>query len=306
MSTAALVKELRELTGAPMMDCKKALAACNDSIQDAADWLRKRSTDVAVKKAGRVSAEGLVAARTSEGLGVIVELNSETDFVAKNTDFIALAGKLAEAALKDGGVHAEEPGNIVVDGKPAKDVVVEAIGKIGENIVFRRAGCLKADSVTAYVHNSCADGVGKIAVLVGIALNGADKAKIADFAKKVAMHVAAFRPQSLDVASLNPAAVQRERDILTEQAQSSGKPAAVIEKMIEGRIKKFYGEVVLLEQPFVMDNKITVSEALAEEKKVTGGDPRVTGYLCYVAGEGIEKKEENFAEEAAKIAAGAR
>lgn len=310
MSIASQVKELREITGAGMMDCKKALGECNGDINEAATWLRKKSIASADKKSGRISAEGLIGLTVSDGKVVLCELNSETDFVAKNEQFLVLLNNISATvaassnpAVAQGDIDALKQETIVGGSRTIADELTHNIATIGENLNLRRVSVSEGQIVVPYLHNAVSDTAGKIGVTVILETEG-DKDAAVRFGKSVAMHVAAFKPQSLNISDLDQKAVQKERDILTEQARASGKPDAVIEKMIEGRIRKFYGEVVLLEQPFVMDNKQTVQEALDIASKEAGASIRVTGYTCFMLGEGIEKKEENFAEEAAKLVAG--
>lgn len=314
MSVAAKVKELRQLTGAPIKDCNTAIKESEGDMQKAHDWLRKKSIASADKKAGRVSAEGLVGLQTtvSNGLtkAVLCELNSETDFVAKNDQFLTLldditatAAASSSQAILDGDIEALKSETLCGAQHDVSKEITDKIALIGENINLRRISVTQAPVVAAYLHNAVSASAGKIGVCVSMETEG-DKVVAERFGKSVAMHIAAFKPASLTVNELDQNLVQKERDILTEQARASGKPDNVIEKMIEGRIRKFYGEVVLLEQPFVMDNKQTVQQALEAAEKEAGGNIRITGYTCFTLGEGIEKKEENFAEEAAKIAAG--
>lgn len=295
MSVAAMVKELREKTGAPMMDCKKALTECNNDLEQAVDWLRKKSAAIAGKKAERVSAEGLVGVGVKEGdqdTGVLVELNSETDFVAKNERFVDVLDGLVTAAYgTNGDVEKLKEKQFPGSDKTTSDAVVEAIGVIGENLQVRRVAEISDQIVVPYIHNKANDNAGKIGVLVSGKTSG-DKAAAAEFFKKVAMHVAAFRPKALNVADLDQTLVERERNVLTEQARESGKPEAVIEKMIEGRIRKFYSEVVLLEQLYVMDNKTPIKDALKEAEKEVGGSLTITGYECFVLGEGVDAGED--------------
>ncbi len=286
--TAALVKELRDATGAGMMDAKKALTETDGDMKAAADWLRTKGLAKADKKSGRTAAEGLVAVRTDGGRGVVVEVNSETDFVAKNEDFQSMVTDLATAALAVDDVEALKSADL--GGKPASEVITDAVAKIGENIQLRRMASMDGDRVASYVHNSVAQDMGKIGVVVGY--SGADS----DLPRQIAMHVAAINPVALDEASLDPAAVEKERGIQMEIARESGKPEAVIEKMIEGRMRKFIAESTLLNQAFVVNPDLTVGKA-AEEAGI-----EVTGFIRLEVGEGIEKKEEDFAAEVAKAA----
>ncbi len=288
--TASMVKELRESTGAGMMDAKKALTETNGDMEAAVDWLRTKGLAKAAKKSGRTAAEGLVGVAVSGGKGVAVEVNSETDFVAKNAEFQAMVGGIATTALTVSDVEALA--NADMNGKPVATVLTDAIAKIGENMTLRRMAVLEGDTVVSYVHNAAADGMGKIGVLV--ALSGADNG----IGRQIAMHVAAANPASLGEADLDPALVEREKNVLTEQARESGKPEGVIEKMIVGRMQKFLAEVTLLGQAFVVNPDLTVAAA-AKEAGV-----EVTGFIRIEVGEGIEKVEEDFAAEVAKVAKG--
>ncbi|MFV0386146.1 translation elongation factor Ts [Paracoccus sp. (in: a-proteobacteria)] len=292
--TAAMVKELRETTGAGMMDAKKALTETDGDMEAAVDWLRTKGLAKAAKKSGRVAAEGLVGVSVSDGRGVAIELNSETDFVAKNADFQQLVREIADVALT-AGKDIEVLKATHLNGRPVADVLTDAIARIGENMTLRRMHVLEGSTIVSYVHNAAAEGMGKIGVLV--ALNGpADKAQ--EVGKQIAMHIAATNPASLSEADLDPALVEREKTVLTEQARESGKPDEVIEKMIVGRMKKFFEEVTLLGQKFVINPDITVAQA-AKDAGV-----EVTGYARVAVGEGIEKKEEDFAAEVAKTLSG--
>lgn len=292
--TAAMVKELRETTGAGMMDAKKALTENDGNMEAAVDWLRTKGLAKAAKKSGRVAAEGLVGVSVTDGKGVAVELNSETDFVAKNADFQQLVREITDVALTV-GEDVEVLKATHLNGRPVADVLTDAIARIGENMTLRRLHVLEGDTIVSYVHNAAAEGMGKIGVLV--ALKGPeDKAR--EVGKQIAMHIAATSPASLSEADLDPALVEREKSVLTEQARESGKPDAVIEKMIEGRMKKFFEEVTLLGQKFVINPDVTVAEA-AKDAGV-----EVTGYARVAVGEGIEKKEEDFAAEVAKTLGG--
>ncbi|WP_304617781.1 translation elongation factor Ts [Paracoccus sp. (in: a-proteobacteria)] len=289
--TAAMVKELRETTGAGMMDAKKALTETNGDMEAAVDWLRTKGLAKAAKKSGRVAAEGLVAVAVKAGKGVAVEVNSETDFVGKNEEFQNMVRKIAQAALNVDDVEALK--NEQIDGKAVSEILTDAIAKIGENMTLRRMVVVTAPTVVHYVHNAAADGMGKIGVLVG--LEGGNE----EIGRQIAMHVAATSPASLDEGDLDPALIEREKQVLTEQARESGKPEAVIEKMIEGRMKKFFEEVTLTGQKFVINPDLTVAEA-AKEAGAT-----IKGFARVAVGEGIEKKEEDFAAEVAKTLAGA-
>ncbi len=285
--TAAMVKELRDSTGAGMMDAKKALVENDGDMEAAVDWLRTKGLAKAAKKSGRTAAEGLVAVKVDGGKGVAVEVNSETDFVAKNADFQEMVGGIADVALTVDGIDALNAADM--GGKSVADTVTDKIAVIGENMSVRRMTTLNGDQVVSYVHNAVTDGMGKIGVLV--ALKGDNEA----FGRQVAMHIAAVNPASLSEDDLDPAVVEHEKDILTQQARESGKPEQVIEKMIIGRMKKFLSEVTLLGQSFVINPDLTVGAA-AKEAGV-----EITGFSRLEVGEGIEKKEEDFAAEVAKM-----
>ena len=288
--TASMVKELRETTGAGMMDAKKALTETDGDFEAAIDWLRTKGLAKAAKKSSRVAAEGLVAVATSDGKGVAVEVNSETDFVAKNSDFQEMVKAIATAALDVS--NTDELASASIDGKTVTDTLTDNIAKIGENMTLRRMQTIEAERVVTYVHNSATQDMGQIGVLV--AINGDNT----EFARQVAMHVAAANPQALSAAELDQSIVEREKNILTEQARESGKPEQVIEKMIQGRMKKFLAEVTLLGQDIVINPDLTV-EAAAKEAGV-----EIISYVRMAVGEGIEKIEEDFAAEVAKAAQG--
>lgn len=288
--TASMVKELRETTGAGMMDAKKALTETDGDFEAAIDWLRTKGLAKAAKKSSRVAAEGLVAVATSDGKGVAVEVNSETDFVAKNSDFQEMVKAIATAALNVS--NTDELASTSIAGKTVADTLTDNIAKIGENMTLRRMQTIEAERVVTYVHNSATQDMGQIGVLV--AINGDNT----EFARQVAMHVAAANPQALSAAELDQSIVEREKNILTEQARESGKPEQVIEKMIQGRMKKFLAEVTLLGQDFVINPDLTV-EAAAKEAGV-----EIISYVRMAVGEGIEKVEEDFAAEVAKAAQG--
>ncbi len=288
--TAALVKELRDKTGAGMMDAKKALTETDGDMEAAVDWLRTKGLAKAAKKSGRTAAEGLVAVKVDGGRGVAVEVNSETDFVAKNAEFQEMVSGIADLATGVDSVEALLAADM--GGKSVQDTLTDKIATIGENMSIRRIASIEGQNVVSYVHNAAADGMGQIGVLV--AFTGAD----AGTARQVAMHVAAVNPASLSEADLDPSYVEREKQVLTDQARESGKPDAVIEKMIEGRMKKFFSEVTLLSQQFVVDPDATVGGA-AKDAGI-----EITGFLRIEVGEGIEKVEEDFAAEVAKAAQG--
>lgn len=284
--TAALVKELRDKTGAGMMDAKKALTETDGDMEAAIDWLRTKGLAKAAKKSGRTAAEGLVSVAVSGGNAVAVEVNSETDFVAKNAEFQAMVASFAEAALSVDDIEALKAANL--GGKSVEATLTDKIATIGENMTLRRMAKVSGETVVSYVHNAAAEGMGKIGVLV--ALSGADNG----IGKQIAMHIAAANPASLSEADLDPAVVEKERQVQIDIARESGKPEQVIEKMIVGRMKKFLSEVTLLGQAFVVNPDLTV-EAAAKEAGV-----EVTGFIRMEVGEGIEKVEEDFAAEVAK------
>ena len=288
--TASMVKELRESTGAGMMDAKKALTETSGDFEAAVDWLRTKGLAKAAKKSGRVAAEGLVAVSVDGPNGVAIEVNSETDFVAKNSEFQEMVRGFAGVALGVDSVDALADADY--QGKKISEVLTDKIATIGENLSLRRISKITGDQVVSYIHNAAADGMGAIAVLV--ALKGSNQ----EFGRQVAMHIAASNPQALNKDELDPSIIEREKSVLTEQARESGKPQQVIEKMIDGRMKKFLSEVTLLGQDFVIDPDLTV-EAAAEKSGV-----EIVGYVRMAVGEGIEKKEEDFAAEVAKAVQG--
>lgn len=284
--TAAMVKELREKSGAGMMDAKKALTENNGDLDQAMDWLRTKGLAKAAKKSGRTAAEGLVAVAVVDGRGVAVEVNSETDFVGKNADFQTMVAKIAQAGL--GAKSVDDLANKSVDGKVVSELITDSIATIGENMSLRRMAAVTGEMVVPYVHNAVTDGMGKIGVLVGI--NGNNP----EFGKQIAMHIAAANPTALNEDSLNSSDIEKERQIQLEIARESGKPEAVIEKMIVGRMKKFVSESTLMGQAFVINPDLTV-EAAAKDAGV-----EITDYIRLEVGEGIEKKTEDFAAEVAK------
>lgn len=286
--TAAMVKELRDTSGAGMMDAKKALTETGGDMEAAIDWLRTKGLAKAAKKSGRTAAEGLVGVAVKGGVGVVVEVNSETDFVARNSDFQEIVRAIAEVAT--GCADIEALRGAPLDDKTVQEAVTDKIVTIGENLHLRRMASVEGDSVAAYVHNAVADNLGKIGVIV--ALKGQDNG----IGKQIAMHIAATSPASLSEKDLDPAVIEREKNVLTEQARESGKPEAVIEKMIVGRMQKFFEEVTLLNQKFVMNPDLTVGKA-AQEAGV-----EVVAFARLAVGEGIEKDSEDFAAEVAKTA----
>jgi elongation factor Ts len=299
--TAALVKQLRESTGAGMMDCKKALNETDGDMDAATDWLRTKGLASAAKKAGRIAAEGLVGVAVDGARGAVVEVNAETDFVGRNADFQAMVSNVATVALDNGAdvealAAASYPG-----GGTVGDAITDLIAKIGENMTLRRSALIQVGSgvVASYVHTAVAEGLGRIGVIVGLESTG-DADKLAAFGKQLAMHIAAASPQWLDRDGVDPAAIEREREVLTVQAKESGRPDNVIEKMVEGRLRKFFEESCLLEQVFVIDGESKISKAVEAAGKDAGAPVRVTGFARFALGEGIERKEEDFAAEVAK------
>ncbi len=297
--TASLVKELREKTGAGMMDCKKALAETNGDLEAAIDWLRTKGLAAAAKKAGRVAAEGLVAIAAAGTKGVAVEVNAETDFVARNDQFQGFVKSVADVALT-AGTDVEALKNAKMGDKSVQETLTNLIATIGENMNLRRAAGLEVSAgvVSSYMHSAVAPGLGKIGCLVALESTG-DAAKLDAAGKQIAMHVAAANPQFLDIASVDQDALEREKAVLTEQAQASGKPANVIEKMVEGRIRKYYEEVVLLEQVFVIDGETKIAKFVENLSKEVGAPVKLTGFVRFALGEGIEKEEKDFASEVA-------
>jgi elongation factor Ts len=298
--SAAQVKELRDLTGAGMMDCKAALNETNGDMEAAVDWLRKKGISKADKKAGRTAAEGLIGVDAGVREAAIVEVNSETDFVARNAAFQEIVAKVAKVALAYGTTEAVAAAKYPGSDKSVTDTIKDAVGTIGENMGFRRSAKLTVPhgAVATYVHNAVADGLGKLGVLVAIETTGNEHAANA-FARQVAMHVAASNPVALSAEEVDPALVEREKAIFSDQARQSGKPEAIIEKMVEGRLRKFYEEVVLLKQAFVLNPDITVEKALKDAEKEIGAPAKITAYLRYALGEGIEKETTDFAAEVA-------
>ncbi|MBI3517621.1 MAG: elongation factor Ts [Proteobacteria bacterium] len=299
--TAALVKELREKTGVGMMDCKKALAETAGDLEGAVDWLRKKGLAAAAKKAGRVAAEGLVGVAVEGKAGALVEVNSETDFVARNDTFQGFVGAVSKLALKSGDdVAALKAAAFPGSGRSVTDELTHMVATIGENMSVRRAAKLSvgAGVVASYVHNALAPGLGKIGVLVGLESTGSGDA-LSAFGRQLAMHIAAANPQALDTKSVDPKALEREREVLREQARTSGKAEAIIDKMVEGRLRKYYEEVVLLEQVYVIDGESRVKDAVVAAAKQVGAPVTVTGFIRFMLGEGIQKDQGDFAAEVA-------
>jgi len=302
--TAALVKDLREKSGAGMMDCKKALTEANGDVEAAIDWLRKKGLAAAAKKAGRVAAEGLVGVAANGLSGAAVELNAETDFVARNDAFQTAVATVTKLALDTDGTleslqAAAYPGN----GRTVAEELPTLVATIGENMNLRRVAKLTVSDgvVASYVHGALAPGLGKIGVLVALESTG-DKAALAELGKQIAMHVAAARPEALDIADVSTANLERERAVLVEQARASGKPENIIEKMVEGRVRKYYEEVVLLEQLYVIDGETKIRKVVENAAKAVGAPVALTGFVRFQLGEGIEKEQSDFAAEVAAMA----
>ena len=298
--TAVLVKELREKSGAGMMDCKKALGETGGDMNAAIDWLRTKGLATAAKKSGRVAAEGLVAIAVTEAKGAVVELNAETDFVARNTEFQGFATALAGLALDASDLNALMDANFPETGRKVAEELTQKIATIGENMSLRRMHKIEVSSgvVVPYMHNTTADGLGRIGVLVGLQ-SDADAEMLNGLGKQLAMHIAATAPASLSVDDLDAELVAREREVLIEQAKSSGKPQEIAEKMVEGRMKKYYQEVVLLEQTSVIDGETRIADVLTKAGNDAGSAVALTEFVRFNLGEGIEREESDFAAEVA-------
>ena len=302
--TAQMVKQLRDATGVGMMDCKKALAETNGDMEAAVDWLRTRGLAKAAKKAGRVAAEGLIGVAVEGTKGAIVEVNSETDFVARNEQFQSIVGNVAKLALEaNGDVHVLSEMPYPGSGRSVSGELTDAIAKIGENMNLRRAAVLEVkDGVIGnYVHNTVVPGLGKLGVIVALESTG-DKDKLEALGKQLAMHIVNTKPLSVSSDDIDPEVVERERTIFVEQAKESGKPAEIIEKMVEGRVRKFYQEVVLLEQTFVIDGETPVRKVVENTAKVIGAPIALSAFVRLQLGEGIEKEQTDFAAEVAALA----
>ncbi len=297
--TAKLVKELRDKTSAGMMDCKKALTECDGDLEAAIDWLRKKGIAKADKKAGRVAAEGLVALNLAGTKGALVEVNSETDFVARNEEFQSAVTEIAGLAINNTDFDSLNAATTAA-GTSVGDYLTALVGKIGENMSLRRVAAQSVSNgvVSGYIHNSVATDMGKIGVLVALESDG-DAGKLEELGKKIAMHIAATNPLALNVEDLDQSVVAKEREMLAAEARESGKPENIIEKMVEGRMTKFFKESVLSTQIFVMDGERSIAQVVADEAKALGSDITLKGYSRMELGEGIEKKEEDFAAEVA-------
>lgn len=299
--SASLVKDLREKTGAGMMDCKKALLETNGDFESAVDWLRTKGLAAAAKKAGRVAAEGLTAVCVKGTQGAAIEINSETDFVSRNEIFQNLVKNVVSLAVGLDNIDSLKMAKSQ-SGKSVEEEVANNVATIGENLSLRRMQTLSINDgvIASYVHNASADNMGMISVLVALE-SGGDKAKLMETGKQIAMHIAASRPQTLNKEGVSQDMIQREKDIFTEQSRASGKPDAIIEKMIEGRIRKFLEEIVLLDQIFVIDGKTKISDVVAALAKELGTPVELKSYIRFERGEGIEKEEKNFADEVAAV-----
>ena len=299
--TASEVKALRDRTGAGMMDCKKALVACVGDVEKSIDWLRKKGLSAAAKKSGRVAAEGLVGLYVDGNKGTVLEVNAETDFVARNDLFQKYVSTVVEIASKnDADLETLKILDYPETGRNVSEELTNLIATIGENMGLRRVSHLSVSDgvVASYVHNKIADNLGKIGILVGLE-STADKSKLLELGKKIAMHIAAASPKSVNISDLDPEVVARERDVVTEQAKNSGKKEEFIPKIVEGRLSKFYGEVVLTEQIFVIDGTSKVKEVIAQAEKDLGAPIKIVGFKKFVLGEGIEKQAVDFAAEVA-------
>jgi len=300
--SAGMVKELRDQTGAGMMDCKAALSESGGNIDAAVDWLRKKGLSKAAKKAGRLAAEGLIGVAVTASKGIVVEVNSETDFVARNDLFQGLVKMIADAALTAGSdvnkILAAPVGKITI-----AEAIADTIAKVGENMTLRRAAELSVGKgvVASYVHSSVLDGLGRIGVIVGLESTG-DAGELKAFGRMVAMHIASANPQAVDPSGLDPAAIEREKSVLADKAKSAGKPANVVEKIVESGLKTYYKEVCLLDQAFIFDDKKSVAQAVKEAESKVGGPIKVGGFVRFALGEGIDRPEGDFGGEVAALA----
>lgn len=302
--SANLVKILREKTGAGMMDCKKALSETGGDLEQATDWLRKKGLAAAAKKAGRVASEGLIGVCQENHSAALIEINSETDFVARNPEFQKTVSEIVSIAAKAPcAVETLLSKPFSNEDSTVEEALTRLISVIGENISLRRVDCLTVTEgvVAGYIHGAVSEGLGRIGVIVALESKG-DKAKLQALGKKIAMHIAAASPQALTIESLDPQLLEREKNILIEQARTSNRPDSVIEKMVEGRVRKFYEEVVLLEQVYVIDGKKKISEVLEDLSKEIGSPIKITSYVRYALGEGIEKETTDFAAEVQQTA----
>jgi elongation factor Ts len=300
--TANMVKELRDKTGAGMMDCKAALGESGGDLEAAVDWLRKKGLAKAAKKAGRIAAEGLIGVALTANKAIVVEVNSETDFVARNDLFQGLVKMIADVAL-DVGANVEKILAAHVGDRTVGDAIHETIGKVGENMTLRRAAALSVGKgiMSSYVHNTVADGLGRIGVIVALESDG-DRDELKAFGRMVAMHVASANPQAIDASGLDAATIEREKNVLAEKFKAQGKPASVIDKIVESGLKTFYKEVCLLDQPFIFDDKKSVAQALKESEGRARAPIRIVGFVRYALGEGIDRPGGDFGGEVAALA----
>tara|TARA_B100000686_G_scaffold355327_1_gene472730 strand:- start:18479 stop:19402 length:924 start_codon:yes stop_codon:yes gene_type:complete len=298
---AALVKQLRDKTGAGMMDCKKALVETNGNIEEAIDWLRKKGISGADKKSSRIAADGLIAISSSDNAVAMVEINSETDFVSRNPDFQSFVRDISKISLENGSEIDLLKGASYKNGKSVSESLTELIAKIGENIVLRRTTSIVSKDLvfSSYIHAQVSDGMGKIGVIISIESDG-ELEKIRNFGKQICMHIAAAKPEAISSHNVDKKIIERERNILIEQAKNSGKPENIIEKMVEGRIKKFFSEITLLDQTWVMDGESKVSKIIEAKKKELNCNINVKEFKLFVLGEGIELEKKDFAEEVAE------
>jgi elongation factor Ts len=301
--TAQMVKELRDKTGAGMMDCKAALGETKGDLEQAVDWLRKKGLAKAANKAGRVAADGLIGVAVTASKGVLVEVNSETDFVARNDFFQGLVRMIADVALT-AGTNVDDILKAKIGSKTVADAIAESIAKIGENMTLRRAASLAVGTgiIASYAHASVAEGLGKIGVLVALESTG-KKDELAAIGRNIAMHVAASNPQAIDPSGLDPDLVRREKEVLGDKAKAQGKPANVIDKIIESGLKTFYKEVCLLDQPYVREPDKSVAQALKEAEGKAGAPIKVTGFVRFALGEGVDREKKDFAAEVAAAVA---
>jgi elongation factor Ts len=301
--TAALVKELREITGAGMMDCKKALTENGGNLETSVDWLRKKGLSAAAKKAGRVAAEGLVGIAAEGTRGALIEVNSETDFVARNDQFQAFVAAVSKLALTTGDIEAVKAAKFPDESLTVAEKLTQLVATIGENMNLRRMAALSVSNgvVATYMHNAAAPNMGKIGVLVALESTAAPD-KLTALGKQLAMHVAAANPQSVTIDAVDPAQLERERAVLADQARASGKPEEIIGKMVEGRLRKYYEDVVLLEQLYAIDGESRVKQVIEKAAKELGAPIKITGFVRMALGEGIQKEEKDFAAEVAAAA----
>ena len=305
MADLALIKKLREATGCGIADCNKALVACNDNFEDAVDWLRKKGLSYAAKKSSRNATEGLIGIAIEGSKAAIVEVNSETDFVARNDKFQELVLNCAKASLNINNYdnYIEDVKNQVINGKKISDEFTDKIASIGENLQLRRGKNVELSGkglIVSYIHNQISQNLGKIGVLV-VLESDANEELLKEIGKQIAMHIAATKPEYLDRTQVPEERLNREKDVLIEQAKNSGKPQNIIDKMMEGRIKKFYEEICLLDQNFVMDDKLKISDVLKNFEKTNGSSLKINDYVLFILGEGLDKKENDFAAEVASM-----